>query len=306
MKAWHITDWEKYYEVNSDGGRWQPGQKKRARPPEYIRWYVGGPGGDDRAYHECALAVAEKFGPDAWAVAFALFGKLLEIAATQDTEFRGYVLGKNHSPISAKLLGFITGFTMEQVELGIKILSDPVVGWLEERELPDLSAKSASLAETPGDSPSLQEAKTKTKKKGKEEAKGESEPQGQPPGQETAPAGSPAFSLPPSLSPRPPVATDGMDQQPFVPARFAASIHQALRLGRGDSRQYQADLRDFQKAADHILAGHLGPHTKTAGESCLTRAWEIGQDGTVQNKAAYWLTWFKARLEENGHGWDDG
>ena len=100
MTAWHITDWEQYYEVNSDGGRWRSGQKKRAKPPEYIRWYVGGPGGDDRAYQECSLGVADKFGPEAWAVAFGLFGKLLEVAATQDTQFRGYILGKNHSPIS--------------------------------------------------------------------------------------------------------------------------------------------------------------------------------------------------------------
>ena len=295
MKAWHITDWEKYYEVNSDGGRWQPGQKKRARPPEYIRWYVGGPGGDDRAYQECALIVAEKFGPDAWAIAFALFGKLLEIAATQDTEFRGYILGKNHSPISTKLLSFITFFTSEQVELGVKILSDNAVGWLEERELPDASAKVADFAETPGDSPSLQEAKAKAKSKGiEEEAKGESE---QP---------SLASSSPVSPSPRSPTGPSGTDQQPFSSPRFAAGVHQALRLGKHDQRQYQADLRDFQKAAAHILAGSLGSHTRTVGESCMTRAWEIGEDNSVQNKAAYWLTWFKARLEEKGHSWDDG
>jgi len=303
MKAWHITDWEKYYEVNSDGGRWQAGQKKRAKPPEYIRWYVGSPGGDDRAYHECALAVAEKFGPEAWAVAFALFGKLLEIAATQDTEFRGYVLGKNHSPISTKLLGFVTGFTMEQVELGIKILSDATVGWLEQRNLPNLSA---GLADTPGDSPTLQEAKAKTKSKGKEEAKGESEGQANPPGRQAAGTGSPSPlpSLHSSPSLRPDDAASGEALRPFLPSRFAANICVALRLGNGDRKQRQADLRDFERAANHILAGRLGARVKAIGESCMTRAWEIGTDANIQNKAGYWLTWFKARLEENGHAWD--
>ena len=320
-KAWHITDWEAHYEVNSDGGRWQPGQKKRARPPLYVRWYVGGPGGDDRAYQECALVVGEKFGPEAWAVAFALFGKLLEIAASQDAEVRGFVLGKNRSPISIKLLSFITLFTVGQVELGLKVLSDASVGWLEEREPP---APSASLAETPGNSPSLaetpggsptlqkgsatlQEAKAKAKSKGiEEEAKGESEGQGQPPGQEAGPAGSPAFSSSPSSpSLRSPAAAGANDPQPFLPAKFAASVHQALRIGTGNLKQYQADIRDFQKAAEHILAGRVGPQIRTAGESCLIRAWEVGRDATVLNKAAYWLTWFKARLEEGGHQWDE-
>jgi hypothetical protein len=314
MKAWHITDWEKYYEVNSDGGRRQPGQKKRAKPPEYIRWYVGGPGRDDRAYQECGLAVEEKFGPEAWAVAFALFGKLLEVAASQDTECRGYILGKNHSPISTKLLTFVTLFTGEQVELGLRVLSDAAVGWLEEQELPDLSASlaespggSPSLAETPGNSPSLQEAKAKAKSKGKEEeAKGESEPEAQPPGQEAGPAGSPASfsSSPSSLSLRSPGAPRTPQPQPFSGARFASSVHLALKLGNGAPKQHQADLRDFEKAANHILAGHLGTDAKTVGESCLTRAWEIGRDGKVQNKAAYWLTWFKAHLEEKGYEWD--
>jgi len=312
IKAWHITDWEKYYEVNSDGERWQPGQKKRAKPPEYIRWYVGGPGRDDRAYQECGLAVGEKFGPEAWAVSFALFGKLLEIAASQDTEFRGYILGKNHSPMSTRLLSFVTLFTGEQVELGIKVLSDASVGWLEERELPDHPASfgespvgSPSLAETPGDPPSLQEAKAKakTKEKEKEEAKSESEPQAQPPGQKTGPAASLASS-PSSPSLRSPSASGACQPQAFLSARFASSVYLALQLGSADIKQRQADLRDFEKAADHILAGHLGANAKTVGQSCLTRAWEVGRDSKIQNKAGYWLTWFKARLEEKGHEWD--
>lgn len=141
-QAYYITDWDKHYEVNSNGGAWSPGEHKRKGALPFVRFHVYGPKGDNSAFGEVA-EIAEKYGEYAWPVAWGLFCKLLEITARQKSDLRGFLLGRGNNPLSEfspkipRTFTKLTGFTEEQIRLGLKVLSDPEIRWIEMRDLPE-------------------------------------------------------------------------------------------------------------------------------------------------------------------------
>jgi len=160
----YVIDWPDHYEVNRDGGRWAGGQQKRLAPLAFVRSYVFGPGGDNLAYTEAAQIVAEKYGAEAWIVAWGLFEKLLEVAARQKSHLRGYLLGRRQSPISPRMLATITCFTNDQITKGLEILTDPDIAWLQWRDMPVAEAV-ADVGDKSRQTPTLQEQEPKPNKK---------------------------------------------------------------------------------------------------------------------------------------------
>lgn len=161
-EAWYVTDWDQLYEVDERGHAWQPdcGRPRRSSALRYVRWHVYGPAGDNQAYQEVAMAIRDKFPAGSWAIAWGLYAKLVEIAAARPAELRGFILGRNRAGISPARLEAVTGFTAEQIALGLEVLAGPECGWIHRRAVPAAPAApsetpSRELPGTPGDSREL-------------------------------------------------------------------------------------------------------------------------------------------------------
>lgn len=148
MKALRIREWAERYEVDERGGAAKPGSKLRAAPLDYVRWKVNGhthgPGYRRLLYVAKTPARAE--------AAVVTFSKLLEIAASQDREHRGWILTDRMETATVDDLAFYTGFRASTIKTGLEILSHKDVAWIEEAEFVD---DSRELPGTPGDSGEL-------------------------------------------------------------------------------------------------------------------------------------------------------
>ena len=321
MIAWHITDWERLYEVDEKGRPWTPdcGRPKRKSSFRYVRLYVFGPNGDNMAYEETSATVADKYGAEAWAVCFGLFAKLLELASRGERKERGYLLGKGGRPISTLMLVRITGFTQEQVETGLMGLSDPDVDWIEQVEPPlktDLPGNSAELPETPGN---VRESGVRarerarklnlTKRKPKpnltqlNETKGAEDDAGSPAADarvslEKVPGDS-GFA---STETEPDTTPAKVPRLDVFTVKFTEAMFKLLGIGRGNAPQYRADRTCFRRMAADLHAGKLGP-IEEATERVFRTAKNIGGDPQCANKAGKMLDAFKRELAEHGHTW---
>lgn len=276
MKALYITDWDQFYETNSDNGRWKLGQTKRLRALEYVRWYVLGPDGNNISYLEVAAAVKDKYGDEAWILAWGLFAKLAELAGRHKRELRGFILGKGGSPISPRMLQVITGFTPEQITQGTTMLCDECCGWLQWRELPLPEASPSSAT-----SPPLQEAKAKAEAETKAQAQAETEGQGQ--------GASGAAPSPVSVS-------ESVRYQ--TPERFAHDF--GLVFAETSSPW---DVKTFTKLArDHLILGHLG---ERGFEDCFNQARAFVADPGIHSAKGRFVKWVTVKLQEAGHPWKD-
>lgn len=311
MKAYYITDWEKLYEVNDKGHPWKSGEKKRAKPLPFVRWHVYGPAGDNLRYMEAASGISGKYGNDRWPVAFALFGKLLEVASRQNRKYRGYVLGRGNSRISGKMLEMIACFTETQVEQGLEALSDSVCGWIEEREIPGLPENPA-VPEIPG---CLQEPEPEPEHELKEE-KNETEEHNSVLGGEQ-----PATETPGSVDSennfsggdsdsgsekKKEIAKNGEQQPRQVCNPVGVGRVVAKYLGYNPkplpAKQQSADRTCFKRIGELIVAGKLGP-PNDAANLCYEQAQRIRvRDGT-RNAIARFLAWFKKELAKHGNEW---
>ena len=322
MIAWHITDWERLYEVDEKGRPWTPdcGRPKRKSSFRYVRLYVFGPNGDNMAYEETSATVADKYGAEAWAVCFGLFAKLLELASRGERKERGYLLGKGGRPISTLMLVRITGFTQEQVETGLMGLSDPDVDWIEQVEPPlktDLPGNSAELPETPGN---VRESGVRarerarklnlTKRKPKpnltqlNETKGAEDDAGSPAEDardslERVPGDSGFVSTETTNAKGPLAKVPRLD---IFTVKFTEAMFKLLGLGRGEPKQYRADLVCFRRMAADVYAGKLG-EIQEATERVFRTAKNIGGDPHYTKKAASLVSEFKRELAEHGHTW---
>jgi hypothetical protein len=135
-RCYHITGWDGLYEVNDHDGIRKPGQKRRARMP-WVPLHISPPTLDGLNYYTAAAVAAKKYGPEAWAVAFGVFVRLLDIAAWQERGCRGYLLRSEDVGLSSRDIAGLSHFLPEQVELGLKVLADPEIGWIEEVECPE-------------------------------------------------------------------------------------------------------------------------------------------------------------------------
>lgn len=313
MKAWHITDWEKYYEVNDSDRPFKPGEKRRKTPLPYVRWYVGGPDNDNQAYQECALRVVAEHSAEGWMMAFGLFGKLLELAAGQQQDLRGYILGKGGKPVSIEFLSYLTLFPQEHIRKGLEILSSPSVQWIEEVEMPN----SATVRETPRDSAtdrgaplSLQEPKPNRTEPKENINLNRTEPKESHSGKVLSPVSAPKPDSPAIAPPdgngskqlgkattasRPVAPSRDFQLGQIEEARHSTEIAQALRLSpQGPTRdsptyqQWEADMK--------AIAG-IGAKCRSwlSLDDVLTKARSIADSPNVKNRIACLVAWVKVQ-----------
>lgn len=299
QQAWYIVDWDEHYEVNSSNRPWKAGEKKRVGPLPYTRRHTFGPQGDNMVYADVAeFSEARQTG--AWPVAWGLFNKLLEVTAHQRAELRGFLLGRGGKPLSMRAMERITCFTQEQIELGLSILSDPDVGWLERREIPCVSDDQrpslnlATLSEGQvqgqgqGQAPSGEgEGEYKVKAiQGEEQGNAETSDKQQPSPSPEDCAGVDS----PSLSPQ--------TKQGFAPL---LKLHLGWSPRDLNAAQHNGDQTTFEIITTHVYAGDTGPPAG-AVRACYAEAKKIGQ--RQGNHLAMFMAWFKKRLGANGNEWN--
>lgn len=136
-RAYRIKEWVERYEVDEKGACARPGKTLRAAPLEYVRWkvngHIHGPG------YRRLIQVAQK--PARIEAAIATFAKLLEIAANQDREHRGWILTDRQESATIADLAFYTGFRPKTIELGLDVLCHPDVAWVEVSEFSRICAE---------------------------------------------------------------------------------------------------------------------------------------------------------------------
>lgn len=151
MKAYRIVDWQGRYEVTLKGREAEadtPLELLRKTALKYVRSKVYG--------HSkgTALEYMIEYG---WRpgqlFAFAVFGifhKLLEIAADQRREFRGWVLDKDQRPLGpAEFARMFKCTEPKLVQEAFDLLCRPEIRWLEVAEFTE---KSGRIRENPGES----------------------------------------------------------------------------------------------------------------------------------------------------------
>lgn len=152
-RAYRITQWELYEPDPKSGGT--------VGPLNYVRWRVHGLYPSPTYRRLQALAMADTIA------AYALFGKLVEMAADQPRSLRDGVIRAKREGLPATVadiafhwLGLDSRAACEQVERSLGHLMDPAVGWIEAVEHQELDAQRKSPAspgisgespETPGE-----------------------------------------------------------------------------------------------------------------------------------------------------------
>ena len=131
MIAIRIVNWQALYEVSDKGRAWHGGDKKRQGPLQFVRCRVNGSNWSG-SYRDFLKAAGKSA-----AACFGVFIKALEIAADQPVEHRGWLLDRNGSPLDAEGFAKATGFAVKDVQRGLDIASDSLLGWLEWAELPE-------------------------------------------------------------------------------------------------------------------------------------------------------------------------
>lgn len=149
MQAYQVTRWDELYEVDTNGRPWKDGASKRRGSLDYVRWQVHGRSmgaGYRRLQQVCGTAAR-------FESTFAVWGKLLELAASNSDDLRGWILNEDHEPASVEDLVFFTGFRKSSIQNALKALAHPRVKWIELQDFagagacPRNSRESASVAE---------------------------------------------------------------------------------------------------------------------------------------------------------------
>lgn len=132
-KAYRMVEWRQRYEVTDKGkpaGDNTTTERLRKSPLPYVRFKVCGhklaPG------YRKLVKMAWPHGMGMELAVFGLFGKLLELAADQEAGFRGWILDEKQRPIYAEQIAEILEVSeVNVVKLGLQILTDLKIGWLE-------------------------------------------------------------------------------------------------------------------------------------------------------------------------------
>lgn len=170
-KAWRIREWDTRYEVDDKGRAWKGKGKKRVGSLDYIRFPAWGYD-RNKGYRRLVTAARTARRLEA---AMCLWPKLLQLAADNDAEHRGWLLGEEGQPAGIQDFVYATAFRPQTVVIGLEVLSDPKVRWIEQAALPDIPGHSRKLPETPGLSPQ-QEKVEQTKPEQEERAREDEEP----------------------------------------------------------------------------------------------------------------------------------
>ena len=132
ITAWYITDWDQRYECNDQNRPVRDRAKARAKRLPWIRMKVSGRAMSD-GYRRLQAAVGSSRNLEG---VFATWCKLLELAADQPRELRGWVLDGNGQPATVEDLCFWTGFSARTIEYALKALSDLRIRWICKSTLP--------------------------------------------------------------------------------------------------------------------------------------------------------------------------
>lgn len=166
MQAYRIVDWDKDYEVGRKGQQltsYIPVEGRRKGPLKFVRLKVKGlsigPILDE--------IISRCWQPGTifhWAV-LGIYDKLLEIAADQEREYRGWILDQKQKPLTPQ--GFAKRFREPDARL-IKrvfdILCHPDVNLLEFREIPEIPGNSGTLYNSTNTTKTTQPRDKKTRK----------------------------------------------------------------------------------------------------------------------------------------------
>ena len=145
MQAYRISEWRRRYETNEKGKAATGGDtinSLRKSPLNYIRLRVFG--------HQLGPAY-RKLVRKAWAskpmlelAAFGLFCKLLELAADQQRDFRGWILNEKQQPMNYRQIAEMLDINdAPLVKIALELLCDSDIGWVELAEFPTSPQNSA-------------------------------------------------------------------------------------------------------------------------------------------------------------------
>lgn len=140
MHVYRIVDWDKNYEVNNKGRQitsYIPVEERRKGSLKYVRLKVYGLSIDPILDE----IISRSWQPGSifhWAV-LGIYNKLLEIAADQEREFRGWVLDQKQKPVTPQ--SFAKRFREPNAMLikkAFEILCHPDINLLEICEYPEV------------------------------------------------------------------------------------------------------------------------------------------------------------------------
>jgi len=138
VKAYRIVEWRQRYEVTEKGKAATadtPVENLRKSPLPYVRFkvygHVHGP-----AYRKI-IKRAWMNGQAMELAVFGLFAKLLELAANQTNQFRGWILDEKQQPMTPRQIAEVLDVQeVETVSKALEILCEPAIGWVEIMEFP--------------------------------------------------------------------------------------------------------------------------------------------------------------------------
>ena len=149
MEAYKVVDWRKHYEVNKNNYTAKDGEdidKLKVSPLEFVRWRVVGHNLSPGWRH--IVSKGWKPGEINELAVLGLFGKLLELAANQKREFRGWILDNNQQPLNAKgVADLLMIHEFGRVQEALNLLCSPDINWMV---LETFSQNSREFPKSPG------------------------------------------------------------------------------------------------------------------------------------------------------------
>jgi len=137
MEAYKIVEWLERYEVTEKGkpaNTDTPLDKLRKSPLPYVRFKVHGHA-HGPAYRKM---LARTWGPGEEMGVFGFFAKLLELAANQTRDYRGWILNEKQQPMTPAQIAETLGIQDKNwTRRALEILTDPTIGWVGILEFPN-------------------------------------------------------------------------------------------------------------------------------------------------------------------------
>lgn len=165
MNAYRIKDWWQY-EVTEKGHQASaetPIEKLRKRPLLYVRKPVSGH--NLTPIWRQLTAAAYTAGRLREMACHGLFDKLLDLAASQDRQFRGWILDHKQQPMTAESINDLLNLSAPKlITECLEILCSQKVGLIELLEFPELSRNCREFPADPGRLYNETENESKVKK----------------------------------------------------------------------------------------------------------------------------------------------
>ena len=304
MKALRIVNWVLDYEVTKKGHAATSAtaiEELRAGPLEFVRYQAHGPR-DSAGVKRLRTAAKTQ---QRYLEARGVFGELLEFAAHNAPEFRGWIVNSRGEPYTVETFASMAGLPLRATRRAIEVLADPRAGWITWRDFPAVPAVPAvpGIPGDAGESGALLEPKPKPKTQGEDQKK--PKPNADRGSLPTGNGGRATNSghAPDGGTPR----SSGSSSVRELAEEIAKGLHVVSRLssdtlGRKMTAEQAQTFCTLQTAAEHALEGRLG---KDGVRFCRKHAARIGRDKRVENSAGAFIGRVKVQLEEEGHRWRD-